>query len=480
MSAPRIVEFLAIVADQIRSPALRRSTEEELSSHLADSVDDLKGRGVPEEEAVELAVLKLGDPRALGQKIRRANRPNYLRFSFLAVAGLAFGLPAALGGTLLLEQSIRSHLEERSRDKDRYRQAFLEDQKLLSENEFFGRVSPNEHDAGPFLNPKIVWEQSPQQSAPWPELEFSREASKVFWQERRLGRTWLQIDPNRFARVNTAWMSELSRFDHWDLLSGPVNPMNTHVAQGKGPFSVPMPKYNDLNDFVRVRLLQGLGSGKMLPALKDVRQLARLVYTSETLISSMVAVGMLNLERSAYEEALRRNLLRKGEWAPISAELSARARRSLYDFQVWLDLVNAPEQAEAILQAPHAPGGLCGALSELGNSAWFTRSFLEPRVPLESDHSAWLAKLDQLLHHTPGCRLTLAKAYWNSPPHAEEEMAFVFSSDPVQLFWNFGYFYGANIPYLRRVVWFHSLGYTQMRASQYERSLEPGRELSGK
>ena len=479
MNAPRIREFLRIVSAQIRSGELRRSTEEELESHLKDSVDDLKGKGISEEEAEELAVLKLGDPRALGRRIRQANRPAYLRFSFLAVAALAFGLPAALAGTLLLERAIRNELEQKSRQKDRYREIFLEDQKLLSEHAFFGRIPLNQRDAGPLLNSRIVWEHTHQQTTPWPELEFPREAEKAFWEERRKGRGWLEIDPKLFARVNTSWMGALHQFDHWDLLSGDASPMSVHVTQGMHPFAVPMPDYSALNDFARVRLLRGLGQKKMLPALKDVRQLAALVYSSETLISSMVAVGMLNLERAAYEEALRRKILGRGDWAPISPDLSARARRSLYDFQVWIDLVNAPEQAEEILKAPLAPGGLCGALSELGNSAWFTRSYLEPRVPLESDHSAWLAKLDSLLHRTPGCRLNLARAYWKTPPHNEAEMSLVLSSDPVQLLWNIGYFYGANIPYLRRIFWFHSLGLTQMRASQYERSLNVARGPSG-
>jgi hypothetical protein len=62
---PRKRVLKAVAGDLRVGPLARRRILAELADHIDDAVDDLRGTGIPLEEAVEEAVRRLGDARAI-------------------------------------------------------------------------------------------------------------------------------------------------------------------------------------------------------------------------------------------------------------------------------------------------------------------------------------------------------------------------------------------------------------------------------
>ncbi|MDP1921358.1 MAG: hypothetical protein Q8L14_34275 [Myxococcales bacterium] len=131
--------------------------------------------------------------------------------------------------------------------------------------------------------------------------------------------------PIDVATADLAWMSELSRFATWDI-EGPGTPLFTAPFDG---MNEPLPSYVDIGPIAKVRLLQGLASGKMRPALADVRELARLSLTTEMLIGDMVGVALLRLERRGAEEAVKRGLDLEG-WRAFTDDETESLKRALW------------------------------------------------------------------------------------------------------------------------------------------------------
>ena len=69
----RFDAFCQAVCRQVRhaTPRERRAIRAELTGHLEDRAEDLRQRGMPEEEAEERAVAAMGDPEAIGRELNR-------------------------------------------------------------------------------------------------------------------------------------------------------------------------------------------------------------------------------------------------------------------------------------------------------------------------------------------------------------------------------------------------------------------------
>src|ERR1039457_5316434 len=57
-----------------QSPHFREENLAELEAHLRDSVAELQGRGLPDEEAFLLATRRLGNPARLDSEFAKVNR----------------------------------------------------------------------------------------------------------------------------------------------------------------------------------------------------------------------------------------------------------------------------------------------------------------------------------------------------------------------------------------------------------------------
>lgn len=473
-------DFLERVLARIRSRQVKESSRAELESHLQDSIEHLQEKGVPEEEAVELALLKLGDPAELGKNISIANRPFYARFSFLAAGAAVAGVVAFFGLTFYLERITAEALLEANARKDQYEKDFFEDQKILSEIEFFGSLPTNKKDAGEFLNPRIVWE--PRHHSPdWPEIELPRAAEKILLQVGPVKRRpWVELDSPELERVDLSWMNNLHAYDHWDLFASGVGPAHTHMKFRRNPFTVPTPSFRDFSHFAKLRLLRGLRTQQPLAAFRDVRQLAKLVYSTETLVGAMVGISILGMERDAYSEALKRGFLKAGDWQPISEELQLRARRSLFGMAAWVNPTRTGDQNLALLQRPHSKSGICGAVNEYYGMFFYVEKFYRGQAPLEPAARSSLSAADSLLGEANGCRATYVRSLRQNGGGSNEEDP-LWSSSPTQLAWNLMHRYGHHIPYLRRVIGNQMISFASGRYyAVYANVKLPARDLSGK
>ncbi len=229
-----------------------------------------------------------------------------------------------------------------------------------------------------------------------------------------------------------------------------------------------LPNFGHLIDLAKARLLRGLAEKRPREALTDVRQLARLVYSTETLLGSMVAISILRMEREAFEAAVAGRLLRPADWQPLSEELLVRAKRGLYTFQVWLWSGDPSEMPGARLEHPHSRSGACAAIGEAHAQLAYARKFFAPRVLGEKDYGPWLAAMDRLAHSSPGCRLNYVKFFAGRQPQVDSYTA-----------GSLAFMYGEYLPYVRRGVGAHLLWSMAIGPRVYENVKLPVRRVSG-
>lgn len=72
---PEVAKFLDSVCGHVRAKKLHSDIKEELSVHLEQLVQDNLANGMPEQEAIEAAVSRMGDPRDIGRQLDHTHRP---------------------------------------------------------------------------------------------------------------------------------------------------------------------------------------------------------------------------------------------------------------------------------------------------------------------------------------------------------------------------------------------------------------------
>ena len=81
-------------------------------------------------------------------------------------------------------------------------------------------------------------------------------------------------------------MSQLGQFDHWSLAT--VGPLAEQAAE-VDPFNMPIPDYQTLMDWAKLRLLQALATGDAGTALGDVQHLADLIASNGIFFATQAA-----------------------------------------------------------------------------------------------------------------------------------------------------------------------------------------------
>lgn len=104
----------ALAGELHGGPLARRRILTELADHIDDAVDDLRGSGVPREEAIENAVKRLGDAEtianAFGASRARAASPSRrrTRHSLAWIAVVAMSVVTAVAAELPQASGARS------------------------------------------------------------------------------------------------------------------------------------------------------------------------------------------------------------------------------------------------------------------------------------------------------------------------------------------------------------------------------------
>jgi cell division protein FtsW (lipid II flippase) len=91
--------FLQQACVGIRSRALREEITVELMSHLEEAIGEEEAAGASEQEAITIAICRMGDPGDLGERMRSIHKPRVDWMLLLALMGI-------LGVGLLLASSI--------------------------------------------------------------------------------------------------------------------------------------------------------------------------------------------------------------------------------------------------------------------------------------------------------------------------------------------------------------------------------------
>ncbi len=266
-----------------------------------------------------------------------------------------------------------------------------EDRKILEGHEFF-RGSKGERDAGPFLN-KIVYFDNFGPS----KINLPKDL-----QRQLKDRNWVALEPDfKTLNLDFSWMAKLHEFDYW---SPDMN--NPYFKAEDRPllYGLALPGYMELTNWAKLRLIHGRKSQTMQKALSDVRQLARLIYTNDYLVSSMVAIALLRHEATFVQNY---NPKIMGDWKTVPMDVLSRAKRYLWGLPEMVDPRLSDETYERFTQTNV---GQCQMISEGMAKNIIVRDHLADTYPKV------VKRFDETVKKSlETCRKSIVHLMWNDP-----------------------------------------------------------------
>ena len=210
-------------------------------------------------------------------------------------------------------------------------------------------------------------------------------------------------------------LASLSAYDTWDPASSGPEARRLARPHRESVLENPAPLYEPIYNLAKLRLAQGFASGDVLPALVEVRQLAKLTWSTENIMGELVAMGMLKDERATYEAAVAKGKLDPAAWTPVS-EADANAIKHATIGLIGLYLGFAPPDALDRLHAvvPEPPA-TCGAATEAARTLGLMRRYFTQTWPGEIDLSDRLPAVDGVLR-SDRCRWSAIGEAWRERP----------------------------------------------------------------
>lgn len=278
-------------------------------------------------------------------------------------------------------------------------------------------------------------------------------AAPPWWQHDEVYRALKANDSSWWQHVEDAPRGDLSvtaellAYDGWSGVL-PATRAALEREGGPGVTVLELRSFNvmTLPTLAKLRVLEGLRNGEPVPALREVRQLARLVSCDESLVPQMVAVSILGVEARGYELAVERGLMPAEAWSPIPAEHRKALKRATFGLAaVYAGL--APAGSRERVEAVGGPfPGRCAALAEAVELTTLHRDLLGKRYPFEVDHGQPFREIDALLAASP-CPLPVSRAYWSHPEWTDHALTKMTGGNPID--W-------ARLPWVRDIA-FYSL-----------------------
>ncbi|MCM2281225.1 MAG: hypothetical protein NDI61_05190 [Bdellovibrionaceae bacterium] len=301
---------------------------------------------------------------------------------FLILSAIAIGGLEYLGKTRV-DPVVRDYRDV----QHRHLAMFEEDQQFLSKFEIFRSVQNPKADAGPALNPLLPWSPVVHGAATTDSPSKAAFSTALAEQVLRYRGEWMRYHSQLFRKekVDFSLFKSLSAFDHWDIERN--SPLARLITEGTFvvPEKLPTPDTIDLLVLTKLRLAWGAETSAPLPALQDVRALARLLLTTENIQLFASALAILDFERLAYRHFVERTLLAEGDWEPVPRNITRRASRAIWAtrgyFHIWTD----PAAFERVFLSALSPVGLCEAVNEAAPKELSLRPLLGTRWPLERD-----------------------------------------------------------------------------------------------
>jgi len=362
----------------------------------------------------------------------------------IIITSLYFACSGFIGTTIAKEVALHAKLSEKHLD------SYLEDLHSVSRLTFF-QASSRLKDAGEYLNSRIEWEpKRPQNSTPSIFLSRLQKKQILSW-----GPSWIEKSKEfETFKIDVFWLKSLLVYDHWDLGNSTVNQdfarnlSSKNLTLQQAMFEYALPKYSTFVALAKLRLLEGMTNNNLLPALQEVRQLARLIFSNHNLASALSSFAILKAENTAYERASVLNILSKNSWEAIDERTLSRAKRVVWATQSYLSLITPIQTIQTIYEQAPDSTIICPGLSEAISYSVLSSRFLEPHFPLETDFGDHYEMLDRVFKEfQTTCSLPNRETLWNLRNDLE-----------------YGYLGGDSltdriqvkifpyIPYLRRVV----------------------------
>ncbi|MEK7356166.1 MAG: hypothetical protein AAB250_06930, partial [Bdellovibrionota bacterium] len=247
---------------------------------------------------------------------------------YLSVIVLCLGVLAFGGLEVLYNWRVKPELDKDRALQLKYHSSFLADIDLLHKTAIFTASEGTEkRDAGEFLNSKLYWSPLPARKFGLPRPLVDEATTEWFM---RVGTDWVTFaDKKRKVKTDLSFFAKLANFDVWDIEKN--SPIEELVSEGRfvPPSKLPIPEASDLIAATKLRLIAGYYSKKPIDALKEVRQLANLLFTTENLELVLAGLAVLDHERRGYNYYVQQKLLPKNSWQPIERNVTRRAQRAL-------------------------------------------------------------------------------------------------------------------------------------------------------
>lgn len=415
---PRVQAFLKAACRGVHPLSSREEIREELLAHLDESIAAKLDIGLPQDEAITRAIEELGEPREIARGLAVAHRPVWLQWPFLALTSSMLFVIGVLGLGHLANVGFRQIQEKSQQEIATFQERFLNDQAVLSSEPFFW-LPGRRKDAGIMMNRRIPWEDAGHllkiEKTEGSGLSLSEEL-----QEKLKAPNWFEQKLDLDAQ-DSSWIRDLAEYDHWDVFrSGPLKDYLDRNSDASF-WTLPIPNYTFFQTWAKIRILQGIRDRNLVPAFREARHLAQLVYSQEFLVSDMVAVAMLRAEKVAYEFAVSHRLLAPSEWTPMSEEILIRARRAMYGYKQFLSFWMDPSLLVRLFDGKTARAGMCSTFTEALAGLTLDRAFLSSALPWEPDLTGKFDQLNDIIRQvSEHCRLSQHFiALWSEPERAK-------------------------------------------------------------
>jgi hypothetical protein len=313
---------------------------------------------------------------------------------------------------LLYRLNVRPALESAISAQSEFLQSYTEDIQFLARFELLWQRSSFTRDAGSFLNTRLFWSPLPAEAAR-ARAQVSLVPVKVREELLRLRGEWLEkAFKLRQWKFDLRFFNSLRDYDFWDLeVQSPIADLIV-ADRFVPPSQLPIPEVADLIAAAKLRLMMGALNGEAIRALTDVRELSRLMLTTENMQMVLAALAILDEERTAYRFYLDNNQLTASSWLPIDRNITRRARRAMKAARSYMHIWTPETMVNPLfLKGSALPPGFCAAGNETLPIDQSLRPLLGPHLPLEMDLRSNYSRLDAVFNRGRShCRWRYMKA----------------------------------------------------------------------
>lgn len=399
-------------------PSFRRSCKGELIDHIVNLMKDNPYF------SEDVAIRELGDAKEVAASFKRVQRrllgKSLVKVTTASILGFAL-VPVLIVAGFLTTLDI--HDLGANKYSDKYLRLIIEEQNEFAKYEVFQR-GEEKSDAGKLLNSILEFEYNGEKSPAvgHPSITSVKKYLSFYsipdrGKEGREARKMMGLF-SRFAlpaalNVDTSLLRELLKYDHWDLYKNNDFPHRMVGAHGyrKIRDSWILPDTRVFLWLVRCRLTQALTNGDYFEGLSEVRNVAKLLYSTETLIGLYIATHILRAENQFIEalDAKSREAVMK-KWIPVPSKLIDNIKR-LSDTQIGLlSFGTKLDTLDLIFPKGREIPLLCVSLNEALFNHVYDRSVHQSLILTKAKHREYADDFDNYLSILASrCRLTLSK-----------------------------------------------------------------------